>query len=135
MRNTIRLGLIARGYSATSAGIILAQYLAGQRVGTEFKTAQDVREILTKAGFALYPSFEKYSVEGYYPPKPYDTMANIIAFENGELDDTASIELFQHLIDPDLVWSLQGYYGRKARSLLAKGLCHAKVHDRKRSKK
>lgn len=47
----------------------------------------------------------------------------IIAYENGELDDDEVVELFQSLIDSGLVWQLQGHYGRTAAQLIAAGLC------------
>ena len=49
----------------------------------------------------------------------------IIAFESGELDEGQTIELFQELIDTGLVWQLQGFYGRLAKSLIDGGYCVA----------
>ena len=57
-------------------------------------------------------------------PKPFDQVGQIIAYEGGELDDEATIELFQHLIDTGLAWSLQGHYGRTAAALIQAGHCH-----------
>jgi hypothetical protein len=54
----------------------------------------------------------------------YDEVAAMIAWENGELDPDEVVELFQHLIDSGVVWSLQGAYGRAAQRLLDLGLCH-----------
>jgi len=56
----------------------------------------------------------------------YDEVGAIIAYEQGDLDDTESIELFQHLIDNGMVWSLQGHYGRTATRLIEAGHCHVK---------
>ena len=49
----------------------------------------------------------------------------IIAFEQGELDFEATIELFQELIDSGMAWQLQGSYGRTARALIDEGWCEA----------
>ena len=54
----------------------------------------------------------------------YDAVGQIMAFEAGELDQEATVELFQHLIDTGLAWSLQGCYGRQAAALIEAGLCH-----------
>lgn len=47
---------------------------------------------------------------------------NIIRFEQGELDSVETLELFAALIRSGLAWSLQGSYGRTARSLIDNGL-------------
>ncbi len=46
----------------------------------------------------------------------------IIAYEQGELDDTETLELFQALVDNGMAWSLQGSYGRQAKAFLEAGL-------------
>ena len=48
-----------------------------------------------------------------------DTM---IAYENGELDEDATVAFFQSLVDSGLAWSLQGSYGRTATGLIRAGL-------------
>lgn len=49
----------------------------------------------------------------------------IIKYENGELDEQETIELFQRLIDNRMAWSLQGHYGRTAAALIEAGYCTA----------
>lgn len=48
----------------------------------------------------------------------------IIAYENGDLDEIETIELFQELIDNGMAWTLQGHYGRTAMNLIEAGLCN-----------
>jgi len=45
----------------------------------------------------------------------------MIAWEQGELNDEETAELFQHLVDTGLAWQLQGVYGRTARDLIEAG--------------
>lgn len=51
-----------------------------------------------------------------------DQLAQIIAYENGDLDHDDIVALFQSLLDSGLVWQLQGHYGRTAQALLDAGL-------------
>lgn len=50
-----------------------------------------------------------------------DLISKIMEFESGELDDEGIDELFQHLVNTGMAWSLQGFYGRTARDLIEAG--------------
>lgn len=45
----------------------------------------------------------------------------IIAFEQGELDENQIVELFAHLVQTGQAWTLQGAYGRMATALMNQG--------------
>ena len=62
------------------------------------------------------------------PNKPYDTVSNIIAYEQNDLDEQGTIDLFQHLVDTGLAWQLQGHYGRTAKALIDAGYVTLKGH-------
>jgi len=48
---------------------------------------------------------------------------DIMAFENGEMDEDETAVFFQHMIDSGVVWQFQGFYGRTAMRLIEAGLC------------
>lgn len=49
-------------------------------------------------------------------------VAKIIGYENGELNEDETVELFQQLVDSGLAWQLQGHYGRTAVALIEAGM-------------
>ncbi len=53
--------------------------------------------------------------------KPYDVTSAIIEYETNGLSDDKVIELFQHLVDTGMAWTLQGHYGRTAKALIDGG--------------
>lgn len=56
--------------------------------------------------------------------EPFDIYEFIIAYEGGELNtEEEVIEGFQHLINNGMAWTLQGSYGRTAKSLIEAGYC------------
>ena len=51
-----------------------------------------------------------------------DQLVNlIIDYESGMLDEEGIIKLFQHLVDTEQAWTLQGHYGRTAKALIEAG--------------
>lgn len=56
-----------------------------------------------------------------------DLVAQIVAYEEGELSWDDTVLLFQELINQGLAWTLQGDYGRKATALIEKGYCYELV--------
>ena len=51
-----------------------------------------------------------------------EMLNKIIAFEQGELNDSEIITLFQEMVNSGLVWELQGSYGRLAMNLIDNGV-------------
>ncbi len=50
-----------------------------------------------------------------------DTLNLMIAFEQGELSDEMTTELFKRLINDGTLWGLQGSYVRAAQALIEEG--------------
>ena len=48
---------------------------------------------------------------------------DIIAYENGDMQEEEVIQFFQELIDSGAAWTLQGHYGRMAQNLIEDGVC------------
>jgi hypothetical protein len=55
-----------------------------------------------------------------------DQVSKIMAYEQGELSEEDTLELFQELVNSGLAWQLQGHYGRTAAALIERGLIQAK---------
>lgn len=51
----------------------------------------------------------------------FDEVSYIMAFESGELRGNKVLDLFSSLIKSGRAWSLQGSYGRMAKSLIERG--------------
>lgn len=48
---------------------------------------------------------------------------DILAYEQGEMEEDQMVDFFQNLIDTGAAWFLQGHYGRTAASLISAGIC------------
>jgi hypothetical protein len=67
---------------------------------------------------------ESMTIKGWEETRQkFDVVGFIMDFECGEISEDRMIEGFQHLIDSGMAWSLQGFYGRTAQSLIEAGLC------------
>ena len=56
-----------------------------------------------------------------------DQLDMMMDWEQGDLTDDETIQLFQSLIDSGLCWKLQGMYGRQAEALIEAGYCNPRV--------
>lgn len=58
----------------------------------------------------------------------YEAISTVEGFcESENATHEQQIEAWQHLIDTGLAWSLQGWFGRMAMSLIEQGICTASV--------
>jgi hypothetical protein len=55
------------------------------------------------------------------------TVDQIVAYEQGELDEDEIVELFAVLVETGMAWQLQGHYGRTAMALIEAGLIGARA--------
>ena len=58
-----------------------------------------------------------------------DIVGQIIAFEQGELEDSEVYALFQFLLDSGMIYSLQGSFQRMAEDLLVAGMIEQPEHN------
>tara|TARA_R100001079_G_scaffold105677_1_gene73176 strand:+ start:668 stop:865 length:198 start_codon:yes stop_codon:yes gene_type:complete len=58
-----------------------------------------------------------------------DIVGQIMAFEQGELDNEEVYSLFQFLLDSGMIHSLQGSYQRMAEELLLAGVIQMPAHN------
>ena len=58
-----------------------------------------------------------------------DIVGQIMAFEQGELEDGEVYALFQFLLDSGMIYSLQGSYQRMAEDLLLAGVIEQPEHN------
>lgn len=62
------------------------------------------------------------------PKPPMDTLAACLIIDGTtEASQEQIIEAYQHLINTDIVWQLQGIFGRTAANLIEQGACEGKV--------
>lgn len=64
--------------------------------------------------------------------KKYDEVGAIMAYENDSLSMEDTIELFQHLVNNGMAWTLQGHYGRVAQCFIDSGQIEKKIPDNDR---
>tara|TARA_R110002126_G_scaffold85375_1_gene206879 strand:+ start:261 stop:446 length:186 start_codon:yes stop_codon:yes gene_type:complete len=58
-----------------------------------------------------------------------DIVGQIMAFEQGELEDGEVYALFQFLLDSGMIYSLQGSFQRMAEDLLLAGVIEQPEHN------
>ncbi len=56
--------------------------------------------------------------------REFDLVDALMRYEDGEMTQEETVELFQAMINTGMVWQLQGTYQRTANDLIQAGLCH-----------
>lgn len=54
--------------------------------------------------------------------RPVSLVDDIMRYEQGELDEDATIALFDYLVSHGMIWGLQGSYQREAQRMIDAGL-------------
>jgi hypothetical protein len=57
------------------------------------------------------------------------SIQDVIDYENGDLSEEDTADLFQRMINSGDVWALQGAYGRAARDMIDAGWCVLGEHQ------
>jgi len=91
----------------------IAYELSNKRTGREYKEDQSLGGAGTKTGDVLLLT-STFVAGGY-------TVDDIVAYEQGELDESDTLGLFADLIKSGHAWILQGHYGRTAQRLIEAG--------------
>ncbi len=88
--------------------------------------------IQSTPGFAAHRHASAGSAAAPAQPaaNPFNVASALWDYETGSLDFDQVVELFQHLVDSGIAWSLQGSYGRTAAALIEAGHVQARrCHD------
>ena len=104
------------------------------RLGIKTGTKKVNRHIATKKERKKDPYlssdsyvYEKKVVKSKITPMPKGT--NIWDVEDPEgagLNESQNNQIWQHLVDTGMAWSLQGWYGRTASAMIEAGIIHRK---------
>ena len=122
--------LHTEGHRTVTTKERINQFITGrvyQRAGVWFVVGHDATGAIDWKQPKQF--IEGFHIGGSTMSKPCDVMGAIIAFENGELEQHEVNELFQHLVDTGLAWTLQGSYGRTAMELISAGEIHSYNYD------
>ena len=118
---TLKSGIVVAGSKKQVDALLKLTKKVNRHVATNKKRKKD--PYLSSDSYV----YEKKVVKPKITPMPKGT--NVWDVEDPEgagLNESQNNQIWQHLVDTGMAWSLQGWYGRTASAMIEAGIIHRK---------